>query len=78
MAIGNSLAKSEAELVSLSERIDTTSASAKMVFRMLAVLAELERDQVSGRTRVAMRHLRARGRRYSRFVPFGWDLGDGV
>lgn len=73
----DTLAKSKAELVSLSDRIDTTSASGKMVFRMLAVLAEFERDQVSERTRAAMGHLRPSGRRYSRFVPFGWDLAEG-
>ncbi len=77
LAISDTLAKSKAELVSLSERIDTTSASGKMVFRMLAVLAEFERDQVSERTRAAMGHLRASGRRYSRFAPFGWDLDEG-
>ena len=36
-----------ADLVSLSERIDTSSAAGKMVFRMLAVLNEFERDQIS-------------------------------
>ena len=34
----------------LSERIDTTSAAGKMVFRMLAVLAEFERDLQEQRT----------------------------
>jgi len=76
LSISDALAKSKAELVSLSERIDTTSASGKMVFRMLAVLAEFERDQVSERTRVAMSHLRANGKRYSRFTPYGWDLDE--
>src|SRR5438445_303625 len=50
IAISERLAKSGADLVSLSERIDTTSASGKMIFRMLAVLAEFERDQISERT----------------------------
>ena len=45
--------KSGADLVSLSERIDTTTAAGKMVFRMLAVLAEFERDQVVERTKGA-------------------------
>ena len=68
--------EAKAELVSLSERIDTTSASGKMVFRMLAVLAEFERDQVSERTRAAMGHLRVTGQRFSRFAPYGWDLDE--
>lgn len=74
LAISEQLAKAGAELVSLSEKIDTTSASGKMVFRLLAVLAEFERDQVSERTRLAMGHLRANGRRVSRYAPFGWDV----
>jgi site-specific DNA recombinase len=37
--ISERLNKSGADLVSLSEHIDTTSAAGKMVFRLLAVLA---------------------------------------
>lgn len=74
ITISERLAKSGADLVSLSERIDTTSAAGKMVFRMLAVLAEFERDQVAERTRSAMAHLRRQGRRISRVAPFGYDL----
>ena len=74
LTISDRLVKAGAELVSLSEKIDTSSASGKMVFRMLAVLAEFERDQISERTRAAMAHLRKQRKRISRFVPFGWDL----
>jgi len=74
IAISDRLLKANAELVSLSEKIDTTSASGKMVFRMLAVLAEFERDQISERTRAAMAHMRAEGKRVSRFAPYGWDF----
>ena len=61
------------DLVSLSEQIDTTTASGKMVFRMLAVLAEFERDLISERTRAAMATKRANGQRVGA-VPFGCDL----
>ena len=37
-------------LISLSERIDGTNAAGKMMFRMLAVLAEFESDQIGERT----------------------------
>lgn len=76
LTISDRLAKAGAELVSLSERIDTTSASGKMIFRMLAVLNEFERDQVSERTRTAMSHMRKEQRRISRHPPFGWDLDE--
>lgn len=74
IAISDRLAKNGADLVSLSERIDTTTAAGKMVFRMLAVLAEFERDQVAERTKSALGHLRSQGKRISGRIPYGWDL----
>lgn len=50
-----------ADLVSLSEKIDTTSAAGKMIFRLLAVFAEFERDVISERTKVALAALKAKG-----------------
>jgi DNA invertase Pin-like site-specific DNA recombinase len=74
LAIAERLDRAGADLVSLSEQIDTTSAAGKMVFRMLAVLAEFERDLISERTRGAMAHMRRQGRRISGRIPFGSDL----
>ena len=76
IAIAERLDKAGADLVSLSERIDTTTAAGKMVFRMLAVLAEFERDLVSERTTAAMAVLRANGQRVSGRIPYGFDLAD--
>jgi site-specific DNA recombinase len=59
------------ELVSLSERIDTSSAGGRMVFRMMAVMAEFEREQLAERTRSAMQHLKAQGRIVGQ-VPHGF------
>lgn len=59
--IADRLERQGADLVSLSEKIDTTSAAGRMIFRMLAVLAEFERDQVSERTRMALATLKSRG-----------------
>ena len=67
------LTKKGADLVSISEHIDTTTAAGKMVFRMLAVLNEFERDQISERTRAALRHKRANGEKTGGDVPFGYD-----
>lgn len=76
ISISDRLAKSGADLVSLSERLDTTSAAGKMIFRMLAVLAEFERDQVAERTKGALCHLRSKGKRISGRLPFGYDLAE--
>lgn len=76
--IGERLDKAGADLVSLSEKIDTTTAAGKMVFRMLAVMAEFERDLVSERTASAMSYKRSQGERVGT-VPYGFDLAaDGI
>jgi DNA invertase Pin-like site-specific DNA recombinase len=62
-----------ADLVSLSEKIDTTTAAGKMVFRMLAVLNEFERDQISERTRTVMGHKKSKGERVGS-IPYGFTL----
>jgi DNA invertase Pin-like site-specific DNA recombinase len=74
IAIADQLDRSKADLVSISEKIDTTTAAGKMVFRMLAVLNEFERDQISERTRAAMDHLRRNNRRISNKIPYGHTL----
>ncbi len=74
IAIAERLDKASADLVSLSERIDTTNAAGKMVFRMLAVLAEFERDLCSERTMAALAVKKANGQRTGA-VPYGFDLG---
>jgi DNA invertase Pin-like site-specific DNA recombinase len=54
------------ELVSIRDSIDTTSAVGKAMFKMLAVLAEMERDLISERTRAGLESARARGRKGGR------------
>jgi site-specific DNA recombinase len=76
LAISERLDKAGADLVSLSERIDTTGAAGKMMFRMLAVLAEFERDVVSERTTMALAHKKAAGQVYGT-VPFGYQEIEG-
>ena len=73
ITISERLDKAGADLVSLSEKLDTTSAAGKMIFRMLAVLAEFERDQISERTSTAMAHKKSKGERVGT-VPFGFTL----
>ena len=64
------------DLVSLTEKIDTTTAAGKMVFRMLAVLNEFERDQIAERTKAALSHKKAKGEKYAP-VPFGYKEVEG-
>jgi DNA invertase Pin-like site-specific DNA recombinase len=76
ITLSERLDKSGADLVSLTEKIDTTSASGKMVFRLLAVLAEFERDLVSERTSTALQHKKAQGERVGG-IPFGYQDNGG-
>lgn len=75
LAIADMLMERGADLVSLSEKIDTTTAAGKMVFRMLAVLNEFERDQIAERTKNAMAHKKAKGERVGA-IPYGFTLAD--
>lgn len=78
ITISERLEKAGADLVSLSEKIDTTTAAGKMVFRMLAVLSEFERDQISERVSSAMAYKKSRNERVGK-VPFGMTLAaDGI
>jgi site-specific DNA recombinase len=72
LMLAERLEQAGADLLSLSERIDTAGACGRMVFRMLAVLAEFERDVISERTRMALGEKRRRGEKLGGRVPFGY------
>jgi DNA invertase Pin-like site-specific DNA recombinase len=74
ITISEQLDRSGADLVSLTEKIDTTNAAGKMIFRMMAVLAEFERDLIRERTSAALQHMsRVKQQRVGE-VRFGFDL----
>lgn len=50
------------EFISIKDNIDTSTAIGKAMFRMLAVLAEMERDIIAERTQEGLKAARARGR----------------
>jgi len=76
LVIGEMVAKKKADLVSLSEQIDTTTAAGKMMFQMLAVLAEFERNLVGERTATALQHKKRTGQVYSA-LPYGFQAIEG-
>ena len=77
LQIAETLERKGADLVSLTEKIDTTSSTGKMVFRLLAVLSEFERDVISERTSLAMGYLRSTGRFCGGDAPYGYRCLDG-
>jgi DNA invertase Pin-like site-specific DNA recombinase len=54
------------EFVSLSENIDTSTPTGKMVFTVLASVSELERSLIGERVRAGLRNAKARGTRWGR------------
>jgi len=80
ITIAEQIEKRGADLVSISEKIDTTTAAGKMVFRMLAVLAEFESDQIAERTSLAMQHKRSKGEfTGGKRAPYGYTIAeDGI
>src|SRR6266571_7189432 len=56
------LQKRNINLVSLTEHIDTTTATGKLFFQFIAMLAEFERNLISERTKAGLDAARARGR----------------
>jgi DNA invertase Pin-like site-specific DNA recombinase len=54
------------EFVSLSEQVDTTTPTGKMIFTVLGAVAELERSLIAGRVRAGLRNARAKGKRLGR------------
>lgn len=76
LELADRLEHAGADLASLSERIDTSGACGRMVFRMLAVLAEFERDQIAERTRLGLAEKRRRGEKTGGRVPFGYRSED--
>jgi len=77
IVIGEMVARRKADMVSLSEQIDTTTAAGKMMFQMLSVLAEFERNLVAERTSTALQHKKAMNHKYCGVTPYGFEEMDG-
>jgi DNA invertase Pin-like site-specific DNA recombinase len=54
------------EFISLSESVDTSTPTGKMVFTVLGAVAELERSLISERVRAGLRNARAKGKSLGR------------
>jgi len=54
------------EFVSLSEQVDTSTPTGKMVFTVLGAVAELERSLIVERVKAGLRNARAKGKKLGR------------
>jgi len=69
--IGHRLGVVGADLVSITENWDTTTANGKLLFGIMAVLAQFERDIISERTKAALRYKKDNGELIGQ-VPYGF------
>lgn len=69
--IVDEIGKAGGNLVSLTEQWDTTTASGKMIFGLMAVLAQFERDMISERTRSALAYKKSKGE-VTGELPYGY------
>jgi site-specific DNA recombinase len=76
LELSDQLQAKGADMVSLSEQFDTTTAAGKLMFGMLALLAEFERGLVSERTKMALAQKKATGEIYSP-TPYGFKEVEG-
>jgi site-specific DNA recombinase len=75
LQISERLQAAGADLCSLTEKLDTSSAGGRMLFTMLSAFAQFERDLTSERTTAALQHKRQQGERVGE-IPFGYALAD--
>src|SRR5207244_1740666 len=66
VALGKELETLGVDLVVLDQTIDTTTASGRLLFHVLAAIAEFERDLIRDRVVAGIRRARAQGRRLGR------------
>ena len=77
LEIADRVSKKKAHMVSLSEAIDGTTAAGRMMFQMLCVLAEFERNLISERTSSALQHKKRTGKKYTNQTPYGFEAIEG-
>lgn len=74
--IADELKSKGSDLVSLTEKIDTSSAMGEFFFTLIAALGQMERKQIGERTKAALAHKKAMGEKYAP-VPFGYKEIEG-
>ena len=64
------------DFVSVLERFDTTTSHGRFFTTVIAALAQLEREQISERTKTSLAHMRSQGR-VTGTPPYGFKSHDG-
>lgn len=62
-------------LISVTESLDTSSATGRMVVNIIAAISQWEREIIGERTSAALAHLRGQGRYTGGAIRYGYTLG---
>ena len=76
LAILERIEKAGGTVISLTEKIDSRTASGKLVTNMMMLLHNSEVNQLRERVTSTMTMLRQNQKRISRFTPYGYDLDE--
>ena len=76
LSILERIEKAGGTVISLTEKIDSRSASGKLVTNMMILLHSFEVNQLRERVTSSMSMLRQNQKRISRFTPYGYDLAE--
>ena len=64
--------KKGVELASISDSIDTSTASGRLVLNVLGSVVQWQREAIAERTKEVLAHKRSQGHRISRHAPYGY------
>lgn len=67
--------KKNVTLISVSESLDTSTATGRMVLNIMMSVSQWEREAIAERTRDALQHKKSKGQRVGN-IPFGYRLAD--
>ena len=73
---GDYFAACKADLISLSESIDTTTAGGRMFFNLLGVFAQWEREEISDRVNSSFKTRASMGKLLNNQCPYGYKVVD--
>jgi DNA invertase Pin-like site-specific DNA recombinase len=75
--IAETMQKKNVALHSISEKLDTESATGRLFYNILSAMAAWEREIIGERTAVALEHKAAQGERTNFQAPFGYRFENG-
>jgi len=75
--ISEEIAKKKGDLVLIADNIDTTTATGRAMFKIMAVMAELERELISERTVAGLQYMKRHNLNYTNKTPYGFEAIDG-